>query len=159
MQRSQDISGADLAMQSIEDRWVCDEMRYLGHCRRLSQTCVNFPLLCPHGHDGHVLSPGVADRCLILQVPWKHIQKEPKNLEKSAEEDGRQLAAAGSACFDAILLDAPCSGEGNLRRIPEVGILGSWGFGHQRERSCAAILNSQMGSQGATNRFFQAHDN
>ncbi|CAL1153532.1 unnamed protein product [Cladocopium goreaui] len=50
----------------------------------------------------NLLKTVVADRCLILQ------------------EDGRHLAAAGSACFDAILLDAPCSGEGNLRRIPEV---------------------------------------
>ncbi|CAK9029025.1 unnamed protein product [Durusdinium trenchii] len=51
----------------------------------------------------NLLKTGVAERCLILQ------------------EDGSQLPRASTAgCFEAILLDAPCSAEGNLRRIPEV---------------------------------------
>ena len=30
--------------------------------------------------------------------------------------DGRDMGALVPACFDAILLDAPCSCEGNIRK-------------------------------------------
>eukprot|EP00438_Fugacium_kawagutii_P030110 Skav227846 [mRNA] locus=scaffold4698:116998:118632:- [translate_table: standard] len=66
---------------------------------------------------------GVADRCLILQVPVAEGGGGAAALWVTkllqAEEDGRHLGALAAGCFDAILLDAPCSGEGNLRRIPE----------------------------------------
>ena len=41
----------------------------------------------------------------------------PNALVISASPD--QLAARWEACFDAVLADAPCSGEGMFRRVPE----------------------------------------
>ncbi|WP_417511885.1 RsmB/NOP family class I SAM-dependent RNA methyltransferase [Microbacterium sp.] len=35
------------------------------------------------------------------------------------EQDGRELTAANPGCFDRILVDAPCTGLGALRRRPE----------------------------------------
>ncbi|CAJ1417432.1 unnamed protein product [Effrenium voratum] len=50
----------------------------------------------------NLVKSGASDRCLILQ------------------EDGRRLGALAPSCFDAVLLDAPCSAEGNLTRHKEV---------------------------------------
>ncbi|CAE7575438.1 rsmF [Symbiodinium sp. CCMP2456] len=50
----------------------------------------------------NVVRSGVAEDCLILQ------------------ESGQCLGDLAPGCFDAVLLDAPCSAEGNLRRYPEV---------------------------------------
>ena len=36
------------------------------------------------------------------------------------KESGQCLGDLAPGCFDAVLLDAPCSAEGNLRRYPEV---------------------------------------
>ncbi|CAE7752784.1 rsmF, partial [Symbiodinium necroappetens] len=49
----------------------------------------------------NVVRSGVAEDCLILQ------------------ESGQCLGDLAPGCFDAVLLDAPCSAEGNLRRYPE----------------------------------------
>ncbi|CAE7578591.1 rsmF [Symbiodinium natans] len=50
----------------------------------------------------NVVRSGVAEDCLLLQEP------------------GQLLGDLAPGCFDAVLLDAPCSAEGNLRRHPEV---------------------------------------
>lgn len=50
--------------------------------------------------------------------------------------DLRRFAAAGEARFDRILLDAPCSGTGVIRRHPDIRLL-------RRESDLAALLKTQ----------------
>ena len=53
-----------------------------------------------------VLNMPISDRCGISNVALTHF-------------DGRVFGAAVPEMFDAILLDAPCSGEGVVRKDPD----------------------------------------
>lgn len=78
----------------------------------------------PGGKTGHLLECAKAV-VTAVDVDEDRLQRVQENLDRL----GRQAElipadllnwSAGDACFDAILLDAPCSGSGVIRRHPDI---------------------------------------
>ena len=62
-------------------------------------------------------------------------------MSHNIQEQGQDLGNLASGCFDAVLLDAPCSAEGNLRKHPEVPKPGTyWGLVGNTGIYCIGVI-------------------
>lgn len=83
----------------------------------------------PGGKTGHLLESADID-ILALDVDEKRLQRVEENLNRIQQTATLKAADAGELdswwdgeLFDAILLDAPCSGTGVIRRHPDIKLL------------------------------------
>ncbi|ROU09492.1 16S rRNA (cytosine(967)-C(5))-methyltransferase RsmB [Lysobacter enzymogenes] len=96
----------------------------------------------PGGKSAHLLERDGSLRLTALDVDAARLQRVRATLARAGFDDGRaQLHAADAADldawwdgapFDAVLLDAPCSATGIVRRQPDVVL-------HRRESDIAAL--------------------
>ncbi|QQQ01027.1 16S rRNA (cytosine(967)-C(5))-methyltransferase RsmB [Lysobacter enzymogenes] len=96
----------------------------------------------PGGKSAHLLERDGSLRLTALDVDAARLQRVRATLARAGFDDGRaQLQAADAADldawwdgapFDAVLLDAPCSATGIVRRQPDVVL-------HRRESDIAAL--------------------
>ena len=107
---------AQLAVQLLD---VQPAMRVLDACA------------APGGKTGHILerTPGLAE-LLALDQDAERLQRVRENLDRLGLEAQLLAADAGAVQswwdgrpFDRILLDAPCSGTGVIRRHPDIKVL------------------------------------
>ena len=86
---------------------------------------------------GSLLALDVDERRLRrVRSTLKRLQLEAPNITLLAGDAMRPLAWAGDTRFDAILLDAPCSATGIIRRQPDV----KW---HRRAEDIPALVAQQ----------------
>lgn len=86
----------------------------------------------PGGKTGHLLETESKIHLTALDVSELRLQKVKQNLERLKLDSNVKLTA-GDACqteswfdgnlFDKILIDAPCSGAGVIRRHPDIKLL------------------------------------
>lgn len=83
----------------------------------------------PGGKTGHLLEQADVE-LIALDVDEKRLQRVKENLTRIGLEATMVAADAGDLSqwwdgkpFDAILLDAPCSGTGVIRRHPDIKLL------------------------------------
>lgn len=99
----------------------------------------------PGGKTGHLLEQAGGALCLLaLDVDAARLGRVRDNLQRLGLEAGLQVADAGLPAqwwdgepFDRILLDAPCSGTGVIRRHPDIKWL-------RREADIAAMAQRQF---------------
>ena len=86
----------------------------------------------PGGKTAHALETGRFGEALALDVDPARLERVAATLARIGRPDGARLVAADAADpdawwdgapFDAILLDAPCSGTGVVRRHPDIKLL------------------------------------
>lgn len=87
----------------------------------------------PGGKTCHMLEQNPALDCLALDIDQQRLQRLHENIQRLQLSDCQlQIKTANAAdlpqwwdgkCFDAILLDAPCSGTGVIRRHPDIKLL------------------------------------
>ncbi|MEH6812065.1 MAG: 16S rRNA (cytosine(967)-C(5))-methyltransferase RsmB [Motiliproteus sp.] len=84
----------------------------------------------PGGKTGHLLeAQGDIDYCLALDLKADRLAKVQQNMDRIGLTCELKQADASSAewwdgsCFDRILLDAPCSATGVIRRNPDIKYL------------------------------------
>lgn len=97
----------------------------------------------PGGKTGHLLEQGDDARVLALDCDEARLQRLQENLTRLqlnaqvAVGDARIPAQWwDGALFDAILLDAPCSGTGVIRRHPDIKI-------HRQAADISALVQTQ----------------
>jgi 16S rRNA (cytosine967-C5)-methyltransferase len=83
----------------------------------------------PGGKTGHLLESAEI-KMTALDVDEKRLQRVSENLTRIQQSATLKAADAGNIDtwwdgepFDAILLDAPCSGTGVIRRHPDIKLL------------------------------------
>ncbi|MBP9726940.1 MAG: 16S rRNA (cytosine(967)-C(5))-methyltransferase RsmB [Gammaproteobacteria bacterium] len=86
----------------------------------------------PGGKTGHLLETEPKIHLTALDISEKRLQKVKQNLER-LKLDSEVTLIASDACqteawfqgnlFDKILIDAPCSGTGVIRRHPDIKLL------------------------------------
>jgi len=80
----------------------------------------------PGGKSLSAIAHGRARRTLALDRSWGRLVRVAENVARLGVPEVRPIAAdvaaapLGSAAFGRVLLDAPCSGTGTLRKNPEV---------------------------------------
>lgn len=99
-----------------------------GKCAQLAGTI---------GADGSLLALDIDERRLRkLRATLRRMQMESDNVELMAADAMRPTFWAGERRFDAILLDAPCSATGIIRRQPDI----KW---HRRAEDIAPLVAQQ----------------
>jgi tRNA and rRNA cytosine-C5-methylases len=93
----------------------------------------------PGGKTAHVLERDPTLQVLALDVDERRLQRVRETLQRVGVEAQLRTADATDAAiwwdgqpFDAVLLDAPCSATGIVRRQPDVLL-------HRREEDLAAL--------------------
>jgi len=95
----------------------------------------------PGGKAAHLLERDPSLRLTAVDSDPKRLRKVAETLARLGLDAGAELRAADAAdppswwdgaAFDAILLDAPCSATGIVRRQPDILL-------HRRERDLAAL--------------------
>src|SRR5690606_18782060 len=85
----------------------------------------------PGGKTGHILerTPGLAELLALDQDP-ERLRRVGENLDRLGLQARLVAADAGAVAqwwdgraFDRILLDAPCSASGVIRRHPDIKVL------------------------------------
>lgn len=122
------LPGFDEGVVSVQDAGAQLATPWLleGKRGRVLDACA-----APGGKSGHLLELGGADIALTcVEVEEKRLQSIPENLERL---DVSATLVCGDAstpetwwdgdAFDAILLDAPCSASGVIRRHPDIKLL------------------------------------
>lgn len=120
------LPGFELGQVSVQDEaaQLCATLLPVENGQRVLDACA-----APGGKTGHLLERAEIE-LLALDVDEKRLQRVEENLSRL------QLTAELKACdaaevdawwdgnsFDAILLDAPCSGTGVIRRHPDIKLL------------------------------------
>ena len=114
-----DVSVQDEAAQ------LCAQILQLKDGERVLDACS-----APGGKTGHLLESATNLEMVALDVSPERLQRVEENLTRIGET--AELIAADAAeidswwrgeAFDAILLDAPCSGTGVIRRHPDIKLL------------------------------------
>ncbi|WP_207060750.1 16S rRNA (cytosine(967)-C(5))-methyltransferase RsmB [Motiliproteus sp. SC1-56] len=97
----------------------------LGPGQRVLDACA-----APGGKTGHILeSEGMLKACLALDVSEERLPRIEQNLDRLGLRADLKAADASDrawwdgAPFDRILLDAPCSATGVIRRNPDIKYL------------------------------------
>lgn len=103
------------------------ELREFGHQHRILDACA-----APGGKTGHLLEQSAAGHLSALDISESRLQRVGENLERLGVSERATLITADAAAvdswwdgqlFDLILLDAPCSGTGVIRRQPDIKLL------------------------------------
>jgi len=123
-----ELPGFDEGVVSVQDAaaqlaapWLLEGKR-----GRVLDACA-----APGGKSGHLLELGGADIALTcVEVEEKRLQSIPENLERLGVSATLVCGDASTPeswwdgnAFDAILLDAPCSASGVIRRHPDIKLL------------------------------------
>ncbi len=86
----------------------------------------------PGGKTAHALQTGHFGEIVALDADAERLERVSATLVRLGRPDGARLVAADAAevstwwdgaPFDAVLLDAPCSGTGVIRRHPDIKLL------------------------------------
>ena len=86
----------------------------------------------PGGKTAHVLERGHFGSVMALDQDADRLQRVSDTLQRLSLSDKAELVSADATnldawwdgvAFDAILLDAPCSGTGVIRRHPDIKLL------------------------------------
>jgi len=86
----------------------------------------------PGGKTGHLLEVFPDAHVTALDVSKKRLQRVKENLDRLQATDRVKLLSADAAAapnwsngqqFDIVLVDAPCSGSGVIRRQPDIKLL------------------------------------
>ncbi len=108
-------AAAQIAAQLLD---VKSNMRILDACS------------APGGKTGHILEQMINGHCIAIDNDPKRLTRVEENLQRLGLEAELIAADAGNSkawwdgeCFDRILLDAPCSGSGVIRRHPDIKLL------------------------------------
>lgn len=130
------VSVQDVAAQYAADLLLMEEgMRVLDAC------------CAPGGKTCHILEQASSPaECLAIDVDARRMQKVEANLERLQLHAHLQVADAlhpeywwDGHLFDRILLDAPCSASGVIRRQPDIRLLRT-----PEEVNAAAALQKQL---------------
>ena len=123
-----ELPGFDEGVVSVQDAGAQLAAPWLleGKGGRVLDACA-----APGGKSGHLLELGGTDIALTcVEVEEKRLQRIPENLERlgvSATLVCGDASMPGTwwdgNAFDAILLDAPCSASGVIRRHPDIKLL------------------------------------
>lgn len=126
------VSVQDAAAQ-LAATWLAPK----NHERILDACCA------PGGKTGHLLELAPQAQVLALDVSAERAKRVTENLKRLKLTADLQIADAADVaqwwdgkCFDKILLDAPCSGIGVIRRHPDIKYL-------RRESDFAALAQQQ----------------
>lgn len=128
-----DVSVQDGAAQQVADALpgLPDDAQVLDMCA------------APGGKAAHLLERNPALRLLALDVDARRLGRVRETLERVGVRARTQAADAADVaawwdgqCFDAVLLDAPCSATGIVRRQPDVLL-------HRRREDIAALTALQ----------------
>ena len=125
----QDIAGFNAGQVSVQDASAQCAATLLNpqNGERILDACA-----APGGKTGHLLELAPQAQVLALDVSETRLQKVQDNLSRLGLT--AQCLAADAAeieqwwdgeAFDAVLLDAPCSGSGVLRRHPDIAFVRS----------------------------------
>ena len=125
----QDIAGFNAGQVSVQDASAQCAATLLNpqNGERILDACA-----APGGKTGHLLELAPQAQVLALDVSETRLQKVQNNLSRLGLT--AQCLAADAAeieqwwdgeAFDAVLLDAPCSGSGVLRRHPDIAFVRS----------------------------------
>ena len=121
------LPGFDAGDVSVQDEaaQLCAQILKLNDAARVLDACS-----APGGKTGHLLESAQNIQMTALDVSAERLQRVGENLARIGET--AELIAADAADvelwwngepFDAILLDAPCSGTGVIRRHPDIKLL------------------------------------
>lgn len=136
------LPGFNEGAVSVQDEaaQLCTQLLDLQPGQRVLDACA-----APGGKSGAILEAqaGLAE-LVALDVDESRLQRVQGNLERlslsatlvAADATQREQWWDG-ASFDRILLDAPCSGSGVLRRNPDISV-------HRRPQDIAALLRLQQ---------------
>lgn len=111
---------------SVQDEaaQLCAEILAVTDDERVLDACS-----APGGKTGHLLESADIEM-IALDVDEKRLERVQENLERIQQQANLKAADAADLdswwdgeLFDAILLDAPCSGTGVIRRHPDIKLL------------------------------------
>lgn len=142
----QDIQGFTAGQVSVQDASAQRAVQILKpqNGERILDACA-----APGGKTLHLLQTAPEARLTALDHDAKRLQRVRENLDRAQVQ--AQLHAADAAAletwwdgsaFDAILLDAPCSGSGVLRRHPDIAFLRTRQDLQQYPRQQAHLLSA-----------------
>ncbi len=125
-------AAAQLAIEALQVR---NGEHVLDACAAPGGKCAQLAGLV--GERGHLLAIDVDERRLRkVRGTLKRLQLEADNIELKAADAMRPSFWSDGRSFDAILLDAPCSATGIIRRQPDV----KW---HRRAEDVPALAAQQ----------------
>ena len=127
----EDLPGFDVGDAGVQDESAQLAAAILADASppgaRLLDACA-----APGGKTAHALETGRFGEVIALDVDPARLERVAATLERVGRPGGARLVAADAADpdawwdgapFDAILLDAPCSGTGVVRRHPDIKLL------------------------------------
>lgn len=126
---ARDLPGYDKGLVSIQDAGALFASRLVAESApdgRILDACA-----APGGKLFHIVELAVDAAVVGLELSdsrFEHLANEARRLGHAdtltlLQGDARQLDWFDRTPFDAILVDAPCSGSGTLRRNPDIKIL------------------------------------
>ena len=128
----------DVSVQDGAAQRVADLAGTLPAGARVLDTCA-----APGGKSAHLLERDPSLRLVALDVDARRLQRVRETLDRVGASAHLQAADAtdttawgGGQPFDVVLLDAPCSATGIVRRQPDVLL-------HRREEDIAALMRLQ----------------
>ena len=125
-------AAAQLAVEALQ---VQPAERVLDACAAPGGKCAQ--IAARHGDEGSLLAVDVDERRLRkVRATLRRLQLDTSNIELLAADAMRPEHWAEGRSFDAILLDAPCSATGIIRRQPDI----KW---HRRAEDIAALVAQQ----------------
>lgn len=112
------------SVQDASAQW-CATLLQPQNGERILDACA-----APGGKTGHLLELAPGAELLALDSDPARLERVAENLQRLGQRATLKAADARRPAdwwdgqpFDAILLDAPCSGSGVLRRHPDIGFL------------------------------------
>lgn len=105
----------------------------------------------PGGKTGHLLETEPHIHLTALDINEQRLQKVKQNLERLRLDSNVTLIATDASdtlswfdghCFDKILIDAPCSGTGVIRRHPDIKLLRRKSDLHKFSEQQTNLLNT-----------------
>ena len=136
----QQLPGFDDGVVSVQDgaaQWVADALSPRPQARVLDACAA------PGGKAAHLAERDPSLRILALDVDSRRVRRMQDgfarlklDIEAAAADATRPDTWWDGVPFDAILLDAPCSATGIVRRQPDVLL-------HRRETDIAALVDAQ----------------
>lgn len=138
----QQLPGFDQGTVSVQDGAAQLAVHLLGNSDglRLLDACA-----APGGKTAHAIESGSWKEVVALDQDAGRLVRVQQTLKRLQLADACQLVCADASdtdewwnglAFDAILIDAPCSGTGVIRRHPDIKLL-------RRDQDIAALVSTQ----------------